>query len=342
MLSLLLPVALAASLVSAPPPPAANDARAQADALVTEGARLGEAGRWEEAVVHFKDAERLYPRAIHHCNIGLVYVRWQRYPEAQLHLARCRSRATEPLPAWVDVRYREVIDVLAAGAYAPLELRARPAAARLSIDRFPGEVLTAPVTVWLPFGRHRVVVEAAGYGAYSFDVAVTGQGARREEVSLEPLPPEVLRPPPELAPGPEPAPEPAPELVAERQPEIQPGPEPDLPRPAADASTGRAGRVASGALFGLAGAALVGGVVLHVVAANTRDDAQSLGPGAAFDEREATFKRQRAGAWALYATAGASAVAGLVVRLVSQRAPAATVTLAPRPGGAMAVLGSRW
>ncbi len=324
MFALLISAALAALLGAAPAAP--DEPRARADVLVAEGARLGDAGRWEEAVGRFKDAERLYPRAIHHCNIGLVYVRWKRYPEAQLHLARCRSRATEPLPAWVDVRQREVMAVLSGGDFAPLQITTEPSAARVAIDRFPGEELSAPALVWLPAGRHRVQVSAPGHLAAELEVEVAGGGLLRRNIELTP------EPPPEPEPEPEPPPEPSVVLPA-----------PTAPPPAAPAAPPRPVARRTGiALLSLAGASLAGGVGLHLVASSTRSDAAKLPAGAAFDAKDAAFKRQRAGAAALYAVAGATAVGGLIAVLVARSPAAAELGVAPLPRGAVAVVSGRW
>lgn len=135
-----------------------------ADELVRDGARLGKAGDYEQAVDRFKRAEAMFSRAIHDCNIGLAYARWNKLGRAHAFLDRCRSRAVEALPAWVDKRARAVMEELRNGSYAPVEILADHVGATIQVSTFAAdEVFGAPRVVWLPFGEHVIVVSLSGY-----------------------------------------------------------------------------------------------------------------------------------------------------------------------------------
>lgn len=143
-----------------------------ADAFVARGIKRTESQEWDAAIALFRAAERVYPRAIHDCNIGLAYARSDRPHLAWYYLGRCSSRSTGNLPAWVDTRRKEATDTLSAGAYAALDFTVTPGGrVSLSVFSMPGEVFTptltnpgAPgsLTLWLPFGTHTVTFDAGG------------------------------------------------------------------------------------------------------------------------------------------------------------------------------------
>lgn len=315
-------------LGAAPP----DDARERADALVREGAALGEQGAWAEAIARFREAGALFPRAIDHCNIGMAYVRWGRPAPGWLHLTRCEARATEPLPAWVATWREDALAALAQGEYAPFELVAEPRTAEARVDVFPDEVLTTPVTVWLPFGEHSVTVSAPTFEPAELRLIVATGAPQRRQVTLRPTPEPT---PPEKRPGDDNATAPGSDapgsdgtqlgatnpLVTQQQ----------LPPPTA----GPAGWwvTTGGAIAGA-----VGGV-LYVVATGTQSDAAKLPPGDAFLAKRAAFRRERTAAYVLLAAGGAAVATGIVMLAWPDDAP---IRVVPTEGGAALGLGGRF
>ncbi len=146
----------------------AADPEQQASALVEEAAALGRKGQLAEAIATFKRAEALHPRAIHVCNIGLAYVRLNRWPQAQFFLSACRERwsqeQTSPIDEWVNKRLREAIGKLSAGDFAPITVKSSPAGAAIESSSFlPDETFRGPRIVWLPTGKTELKASLSGY-----------------------------------------------------------------------------------------------------------------------------------------------------------------------------------
>ena len=139
--------------------------RAQADKLVLQGAELGQQGQFRQAILYFKSAEELAPRASHDCNIGLAYARWERYPEALYYLQRCKIRTKKELPTWVDERIANTRRVLAEGKFAEVDIAIGPMSlAEISFDVLaPDEVFVAPIKIWLPLGEVIVTLRSIGF-----------------------------------------------------------------------------------------------------------------------------------------------------------------------------------
>lgn len=198
----------------------AQDPRGEADALVVEGARLGEEGRFEEAILRFKAAESRLPRALHDCNIGLAYARLARLPQAQFFLERCRRRSAEPLPAWVSPRAETTLAQLRAGRHAPVRVETSPGLAPVLVSVFaPDEQVDTPADLWLPLDVE-ITLDAVrpGQPAAGARVRLVSTAPSRVVIDLPAVPAVVAEPPapPSLAPPvvqapppPEPAPGPA-------------------------------------------------------------------------------------------------------------------------------------
>lgn len=300
-------------------PAAAAEPRVEADRLVREGAALGEEGRWDEAIGRFKEAEKLWPRALHDCNIGLAQARAGRPHLSLYYLERCERRETGTLPAWVGVRQREASARLARGAYAPVELRVvaaeggeAVAGAELTVSSLSGETVTAPASLWLPLGEHTVVARAPGRVETRRALSVSARDKVVVEVAL------VLEPVVE-PPEPEPEPEPEPVVVGPVVPPVVTSP-PD----------GEGSNTAAWVTLGVGGAALAVGGILYGVAAQTAEDARELPPGAAFDDELAAFELERAFSYGLLGVGAAAVVVGLGLVLFDG-GPRATVT--PISGG---------
>jgi hypothetical protein len=216
----LLPGLIALSLVA--PPAAANDELSperRADAYVNQGILLAKKDRkedWDEAIVMFRAAEKIFPRALHDCNIGSVYAKSDRPHLAWYYLGRCSSRSSGNLPDWVDERRKESIEKLTAGDYAPVDLSVTPGGAvSFSTPGLPGEVFTPVVTnpgapgtmtLWLPFGTHALSFEAKDHVAESRAVVVDAsvkqkKPRERVEVALAAVPkPDPVAPPQPVSP----------------------------------------------------------------------------------------------------------------------------------------------
>lgn len=167
---------------------AADDKKARADALVKEGAALGQAGKLAEAIEKFQEAEALFPRAMHHCNIGLTYKRMSRPAEAHFFMARCRRRARKSrtrLPGWVGNVIRKLVKTLEAGDFGRVTLQIRPAAAEKVIRTFlPREVVEEATRVWLPVGEHRLDATSTGHEAAQREFEVTRGGKNTLTLTL--------------------------------------------------------------------------------------------------------------------------------------------------------------
>jgi hypothetical protein len=160
----------------------------QADKLVREGAAFGQQGDFRQAILYFKSAEELAPRATHDCNIGLAYARWERYPEALYYLQRCQVRAGEDLPAWVDERVATTLTLLRHGKYADVDLAIGPMPkAEIVFDVLTsGEVFSAPIKIWLPLGKVVVTIRASGFKPMKRDVYLEHTGSQPFHFILEP------------------------------------------------------------------------------------------------------------------------------------------------------------
>lgn len=202
------------------------EARAAADRLVIEGKKLGDAGRVMEAIERFKAAEARYPRAIHGCNIGLAYAQLKSFPQALLFLEQCRSRATGPLPSWVEARFQKTLETLRAGGYSAVEIITDPPGAEVHVVGFArDESFVAPRTVWLSSGEAELTVSRDGYTSERRTLKLTAQ-TQRLEVKLQRVP-EPVRPPPDeprRLPTPTPTPTPTPVVVVPPQPPPPPPP----------------------------------------------------------------------------------------------------------------------
>jgi tetratricopeptide (TPR) repeat protein len=308
----------------------APTARQQADALVREGKAAADAGRLLDAITAFHRAEALLPRAIHDCNIGLAYARLERWPQALLFLESCRARTTEGLRDWVPPRIAEAERKLAAGSFAPIEVTATPAGARVTASSLD-ETFTAPRRVWLPFGETHLTASAAGYVDEKRTVAITSRAPQTIDLALHPPPVATVEPPATAA-------RPA-ETTATRPVETTAAP-PATPPVRDAAAAPEAGRVATRPIawsdvvikvdaerarrnsFLRAGITLlVGGVAqlivglglhLHAVL-SIKPAAEQLPPGDAFNAQLDKFRGERDAAIASYVVGSAAAVTGVAL-----------------------------
>ena len=242
----------------------ARPARAQeTDAAareVAEGEKLARAGLYAESIARFKAAERLAPRAAHDCLIALSYFRLKRLAQAQLFMQRCAARASgdDPAPSWVVAMGNDVKAAIGAADLAAVTLTVRPAEAaakaRFTCSAFAADEAFAPGVVRLPAGQYTLRVAADGFAPVDKQVTVAGRQPLAVEVTLEPS----ASPGPAAATG-------DPAKSAARDAGLTAGPA------AEPAGRGPWPYVA----LGVAGAALIGGVAMHVKALDTKEDAES-------------------------------------------------------------------
>lgn len=319
MLPLFIAFMVAGSGPTAPP----EDPRAAADALVEEGVALGRANRFDEAIQRFEAADRLFPRTIHVCNIGLAHARADRPEKAHFYLLRCQARATEPLPSWVERRLGEARRALERGPFAPVEIIGPPST--LQVSHFGQEPLTPPLTLWLPLGSHRLSASADGFLPLSQELVVTDRSPLRHVYTLEPRPApvELSEPTPSLAPDPPPDPEPT--------PPSSPG---DAPNPMAATASGP--DVPGLVLTVAGGVALVTGLILYPIALETRDRTSALADGdlAAYEDSRATFELERGFAYGLTIGGAVLSTAGVILLLTADDPP--PIAFAPSSRGALA------
>lgn len=320
-----------------------EDARKSADRLVLEGKKLGDAGRVMEAIERFKAAEAKYPRAIHGCNIGLAYAQLKSYPQALLFLEQCRSRATGPLPAWVEARYQRTLETLNQGGYTAVEIVSDPAGADVQVVGFAkDETFTTPRTVWLSTGEAEFQISREGFVPQRKTMTLAGRTGRLA-VTLQRVP--VAEPAPPPRPTPEPvAPAPAPTPPAPTA-TVAPPPTPKAP------ATGRTSlKIVGGTLFGI-GAVLA--ATTWVPAKLEVEDLKSKANGTPENDplRDDFKKAQHRLYYTIYPaafiTTGIVALAGVGIMVAGFKLPASksssvSLRLAPEVGGGSLHVGGRF
>ena len=181
--------------------PAADQDRARK--LAREGNALLVAERFGEAVAKYKQAERIWSRLVHACNIGLAYSKAKRYARAHLFLGLCRERAEREgkrgkLAAWVVERHRAAGEAMARGNYGRITIDMREVpGARVAASAFgPDETFTAPRTVWLPAGLTTLTLIGRDGKRSSRQVRVEPNASRTIALAF---PRTVIDPPPRIA-----------------------------------------------------------------------------------------------------------------------------------------------
>ena len=289
-------------------------ARARADELAQDGNDLGRQGQLDAAIVKFKQAYKLFPRALYACNLGLAYVRKTDWARAHSFLSLCRSRwdADEgsTLQPWVNQRIDESVNALRAGAFGQVRVTAQPADAEIRVSAFSSdEVIAADRVVWLPQGEHTLTVSREGYVTRTQTVDVARGQETEAAIALEQ---EAAAVPAVVAPS-------------RIEPESERGPLPWI-------------------VLGSGAAAIVAGGVFHAVAMGTKSDAEEIPPGDAFEDKVQTFKIQRALTVGLYGVGAAAVGVGLFLMLRSPGSAdePAPIGLSTDGRGATVVYETRW
>ncbi|MCB9548091.1 MAG: hypothetical protein H6706_19930 [Myxococcales bacterium] len=175
---------------------AAPDAAA-ADRLAAEGVALGEAGQYRAAIDRFHAAERAAPRAIHDCNIALAWIGLESPHRAWFFLDRCRRRATEPLPAWVEAQHRDLTARLDAGGHALLTVETDPPGAELLISVLEAEAAArSPARLYVPLGAVEIRARLANHGEVLERLTVEAASPRVVRLTLPRPRVVVVAPPP--------------------------------------------------------------------------------------------------------------------------------------------------
>ena len=158
----------------------AETSEEKAAALVAEGEALGKAGQYDEALVRFREAESLHPRAAHDCYIAIALMRQKRLTYARWSLSRCKSRAaTFPPVPWYEDALEELarampdhglLTVTVVSGGEPL------ADARVEVSSFGDLDIRPADTIWVPPGSYEVTVTHPVHGHHTRTVAVTARG----------------------------------------------------------------------------------------------------------------------------------------------------------------------
>lgn len=294
-----------------------------ADRLLAEGERLAKTGDYAQALERFQAARSRFPGALVDCYIGLAYARLERWPEAYLVFQRSQETGATVLPGWCERGGKLGLDIAAqlqAGLFAAVEIQAEPMGARVRVVGVDeAQELGAPVTLWLPLGTHTVVVEKIGYVSQERRVSLTSSAAKLVQVLLEPQHDSAESQPSRGGPAVVLPPRPPPPAPAE------PGNFSRGPWPWVSLSLGAAG--------------LAAGVVLHRKALGTGAAAADLPPGAAFDEKLASFERERALALGAYAISAVATGVFAYLFLGRSNEPERSARLWLSPAGQMWVYG---
>lgn len=197
--------------------------KARAKEAFQAGVAAHEAARYQEALAHFEEAQRLKPHPLVQVNIANCHDKLDHPVEAIFHYERfLDSGQAKP------EQRKEVADALKRlrGMVGRLLLSVTPDGASVVIDGGPARRAPIEEPIPLKAGAHRIEVRRDGYDPAAREFDVKGGGVLEIAVQLEaskaapPVAPPVPRPapaattapsepPPEAAPPPAPAPAPA-------------------------------------------------------------------------------------------------------------------------------------
>lgn len=203
------------------------DAKARAKEAFQQGVAAFEAKRYEEALVHFEEAQRLAPHPIVQVNLANCHDKLERPIQAIEHfeafLASGQAKAEQREEVTAALRRLR-------GKIGRLLLDVQPEGAEVRIDG--GAVMRAPIAapVLLATGTHTLEVTHPGYTPVTRQVELGAGAVDKLDVRLEPA---TAAPPPVAAAAPVAA---APAAPAEA-PAVEPAPAP-APAPEARESGG--------------------------------------------------------------------------------------------------------
>ena len=273
--------------------------------LRAEGETFAKQRRYQDAIRAFKQADAEEPRGDHDCFIALAYRRLERWAQAEMFLARCRSRLRtgEAPPTWVPSLTTEIADGLTRTGHARVLVGVEPAEAaaqaQIAVSAFAADERFAPGAIYLPAGKHLLEVSAAGFQNASQTVEV--DSGREMAVVVKLSPPETaVTPPP-----------PPPETTAAAKPEVT-----QTRRPMTVVERG------SGLgwfCLGVGASAMVAGGIFNYLALHNQDLLARARTDADYEEHEARFDVQRIGTYVGYGIGAAGLAAGIYFLLKPQR-----------------------
>ncbi|MFN0245492.1 MAG: hypothetical protein ACKV2T_01205 [Kofleriaceae bacterium] len=276
------------------------------------GEQLAKDGRYTEAVDAFKAAERIEPRARHSCLIALAYIRRELWPQAEIFLEQCETRATQadPVPEWVPTAKQQLAERLATVNVAPVVIKVEPAGVdvKLAVSSFAPDELFGPRLIHLPPGRHVIIATAKGYNDSQKTIEVADKSP--QEIVITMLP-------------------------------ITMGTGPDGPTPGVTEAPSKVPVF----IMGGGGVVVLGAIASHVFYYKAkRDDLERAGDAGdqmAYNRNLPPFNRARMITIGLYALGGAAVITGLVLKLTvfdGKESPA-QVSVVPTDGGGMLTVG---
>ncbi len=155
------------------------------------GEQLAKDGRYTEAIDAFKAAQRIEPRARHACLIALAYIRRELWPQAEIHLEQCETKATEadPVPEWVPTAKQQLAERLATVNVAPVTIKVDPAytQVKLAVSSFAPDELFDPRTIHLPPGRHVIIATAVGFNDAQKTIEVVDKAPQEVIITMLPI-----------------------------------------------------------------------------------------------------------------------------------------------------------
>jgi len=155
------------------------------------GEQLAKDGRYTEAIDAFKAAQRIEPRARHACLIALAYIRRELWPQAEIYLEECETKATQadPVPEWVPTAKQQLAERLATVNVAPVTIRVEPAEAqvKLAVSSFAPDELFDPRTIHLLPGRHVIIATAKGFNDAQKTVEVVDKTPQDVVITMLPI-----------------------------------------------------------------------------------------------------------------------------------------------------------
>lgn len=189
-------VALGLALVSATPARARADApsaeagaearRSEAKARFDEGVNAFREHRWADAVQSFRQADAIAPSAALSFNIAKAYEHLEDTTSALRWYRDFLRRSPQAANVGeVQARVAALAAALAQRGVQQLTLLTTPAGAALTLD--DRQLGTAPLTLELPPGAHRLHVELPGYRAVDRDFVLDARMPQDVVVPLEPL-----------------------------------------------------------------------------------------------------------------------------------------------------------
>jgi len=167
--------------------------------LVAKGQDLAKQGAWSQAIIAFKQADAVQPRAQHACFIGLAYLRRELWAQAELYFARCHARATagDPVPEWTAEAESQLATKLGEENVAAVTIDVTPAdlVPTIAITGFLPDETLGRGTVHLAPGHYAISIDAPGYPRATRELDVKDKTPQVIRVALvkpvvtPPLPP---------------------------------------------------------------------------------------------------------------------------------------------------------